>query len=94
VNDRLSDDSQLDASDITVSVKDGEATLSGTVQSKFAKRRAEDCADAVSGVRHVQNNLRVATGSDRTGDSNLSKGLSGSAVPSSAGTGGKGSTTA
>jgi hypothetical protein len=36
-------------------------TLNGTVTSRFAKRRAEDCADDVSGVGHVQNNLRVNT---------------------------------
>jgi osmotically-inducible protein OsmY len=34
-------------------------TLSGTVTSRMAKRRAEDLADSVSGVEHVQNNLRV-----------------------------------
>ena len=60
VNDRLSDDGSIDASDISVTIQDGEVTLTGTVQSKFAKRRAEDCTDAVSGVQHVQNNLRVA----------------------------------
>ena len=61
INDRLSDDTSVDASDISVSVNEGEATLSGTVTSKHAKRCAEDCADAVSGVKHVQNNLRVAS---------------------------------
>ena len=37
----------------------GEVTLSGTVNSRLEKRRAEDVADDVSGVKHVQNNLRV-----------------------------------
>lgn len=60
VNDRLTDDPDVDASDIAVAVKDGEVTLSGHVQSRWAKRAAEDCADAVSGVTHVQNNLRVS----------------------------------
>lgn len=59
VNDRLTDDDTLDASEITVQVKDREVTLDGTVTSRYAKRRAEDCADNVSGVTHVQNNLRV-----------------------------------
>jgi hypothetical protein len=59
INDRLTDDPYVDASDIEVSVKDGEATLSGFVTRKEDKRRAEDIADAVSGVKHVQNNLRV-----------------------------------
>ncbi|HEX2593079.1 MAG TPA: BON domain-containing protein [Rhizomicrobium sp.] len=59
VNDRLTDDHDLDASAITVQVKDGEVTLNGHVDSKFAKRRAEDIADMVPGASHVQNNLRV-----------------------------------
>ncbi|MHC2491779.1 osmotically-inducible protein OsmY [Sinorhizobium meliloti] len=59
VSDRLSDEGMLDASDIAVSVTNGEVQLSGLVDSKWAKRRAEDCAEAVSGVKHVQNNLRI-----------------------------------
>ena len=59
VCDRLSDDHNVDASEIDVSVSDREVTLSGEVESKQAKRYAEDCADSVSGVEHVQNNLRV-----------------------------------
>lgn len=59
VNDRLTDDPYLDASDIEVSVKDGEVTLSGLVAQREDKRRAEDLAELVSGVTNVQNNLRV-----------------------------------
>lgn len=59
VCDRLSDDHDVDASNIDVSVSDREVTLSGEVDSKQAKRYAEDCADGCSGVEHVQNNLRV-----------------------------------
>jgi osmotically-inducible protein OsmY len=59
VNDRLTDDSWIDASDIEVAVRNCEVTLSGTVDSRMAKRRAEDIADDISGVKHVQNNLRV-----------------------------------
>lgn len=58
-NERLMHDSSLDASKITVSCKDNEITLDGTVDSRSAKRRAEDIVDNVSGVKHVQNNLRV-----------------------------------
>ncbi|HEY2051837.1 MAG TPA: BON domain-containing protein [Caulobacteraceae bacterium] len=61
VNDRLSDDSWLDATNIEVQVKDCEVTLSGTVHDRHDKRHAEDLADRVSGVRHVQNNLRLKT---------------------------------
>ncbi len=59
VSDALSDDPSVDASDISVSVSGSEVTLTGTVSTRMAKRRAEDCADRVSGVKHVQNNLRV-----------------------------------
>lgn len=59
VSDRLSDAPDVNASDIEVSVEGAEVTLSGTVDSRRAKRRAEDLADDVSGVKHVQNNLRV-----------------------------------
>lgn len=58
-NDNLTHDRWIDASNITVSVMNGEITLDGTVHSRVAKRRAEDCVDGISGVRHVQNNLRV-----------------------------------
>jgi osmotically-inducible protein OsmY len=59
VNDRLSDDSWLDATSIEVQVQNGEVTLIGTVHDRNDKRRAEDVAERVSGVQHVQNNLRV-----------------------------------
>ena len=58
-NDRLTEDYRVDASHITVSVSNGELTLNGTVTDRAAKRRAEDCVENISGVKHVQNNLRV-----------------------------------
>lgn len=61
INDRLTDDPWLDASDIEVSVANGDVTLTGEVSSRSDKRRAEDCAEMVSGVANVQNNLRVRT---------------------------------
>lgn len=61
INDRLSDDVFIDASEIEVSVNQGEVTLTGTVNEKRAKRRAEDIADGVSGVRNVENRIRVVT---------------------------------
>jgi len=59
INDRLTDNDWLDASDVEVTVVSGEATLSGTVDSRYSKRLAEDIAESVTGVSHVQNNLRV-----------------------------------
>jgi hypothetical protein len=59
VNERLADDGWLDASDIRVKVQKGEVTLGGLVGSREDKRRAEHICDAVYGVKHTQNNLRV-----------------------------------
>lgn len=58
VNDRLSE-GYLDATEIEVSVAEGEVTLSGTVNSRSDKRRAEDIAEDVRGVKNVENRLRV-----------------------------------
>jgi len=59
VCERLTRHGELDASSISVRVEDGEVILEGTVESRIAKRMAEDAAESVSGVRDVQNRLRV-----------------------------------
>ena len=59
INDRLTEHAYLDASDIEASVKDGEVTLMGKVFDRTDKRLAEDIVESVSGVKHVQNNLRT-----------------------------------
>ena len=67
--DRLTDDRGVDARNIDVSVDDGEITLNGTVNTLWEKRRAEDSIYNVSGVKHVQNNLRLAETEMRAGTS-------------------------
>ena len=63
-----------------------EVTLAGTVSRREDKRRAEDIAEAVSGVTHVQNNLRVqGQGSTSLGGGS---GLGTSGMSGSSGTGG------
>jgi len=59
INDRLSDDHHVDASEIDVQVSNGEVTLTGTVEDRQSRRRAEDIAESVSGVSYVQNNIRT-----------------------------------
>lgn len=59
VCDRLFIDDRLDASEIEVNVDNNEVVLSGTVTSKEAKRRAEDLAESIPGVRNVENRIRV-----------------------------------
>lgn len=65
LNDRLTDDPYIDASDIDIAVANGEVTLSGAVDHRSVRRRAEDLAESISGVTHVQNNLRVRQGTGR-----------------------------
>ncbi|HEU4579184.1 MAG TPA: BON domain-containing protein [Polyangiaceae bacterium] len=62
VCDRLSDDDELDASDITVTVSNGEVRLEGTVLDRQSRHRAEDLAESVSGVQDISNNLRARKG--------------------------------
>ncbi|MGN6184992.1 MAG: BON domain-containing protein [Thermoanaerobaculia bacterium] len=59
VSERLSDHHDIDASDIEVTVSNGEVTLQGTVDDRRTKRLAEDVVESVSGVRDVHNQLRV-----------------------------------
>lgn len=85
VCDRLCDDPRVDASNIEVSVANGEVTLSGTVDARDVKHRAEDCAEDVSGVKNVQNNLRVqmqgaGLGSSTTGASSMAAGSTGAST--------------
>ena len=58
VNDRLSE-GYLDATEVEVSVSGGEVVLSGTVDRRADKLRAEAIAENVSGVLNVENRLRV-----------------------------------
>jgi osmotically-inducible protein OsmY len=75
VCDRLCDESNVDASEIEIQVAKGEVTLSGSVSSRDQRRAAEDCVENISGVKHVQNNLRVQDkgSSDQSGSSSAQK---------------------
>ncbi len=57
--ERMTRHGQLDASNITVEVKNGEVTLDGSVTGRWAKRLAEDISDSVYGVNDVHNLLRL-----------------------------------
>lgn len=59
VNEQLTRDPEVDASDIEVRVESGIVTLSGTVDDRQSKRVAEDIANDVWGVKDVQNQIRV-----------------------------------
>jgi hypothetical protein len=59
INDRLTAHGLVDATDVECRVVDGEVTLTGYVDSRAAKRAAEDVADDLYGVREVHNHLRI-----------------------------------
>ena len=59
LNDRLTAHGLIDATDVECHVQGGEVTLTGFVDSRAAKRAAEDLAEDVHGVREVHNQLRI-----------------------------------
>jgi hypothetical protein len=59
VCERICMHGELDASDLSIEVQDGEVYLTGTVQDRYEKRLAEDIAESVPGVHDVHNRLRV-----------------------------------
>ena len=56
---RLTEDDAVDASDVNVEVREREVILSGTVGDRASRRRVEVIAENVSGVTHVENQIRV-----------------------------------
>jgi hypothetical protein len=67
ISDRLTAHGEIDASDIEVRIQAAEVTLIGFVDSRAAKRVAEDIAEDVPGVREVHNQLRVRSHADDAG---------------------------
>lgn len=63
INDRLTAHGLIDATDIECRAANGEVTLTGFVDSRAAKRAAEDVAEDVHGVRQVHNQLRIRSSS-------------------------------
>jgi hypothetical protein len=61
VCEALTRNGMVDATDVEVTVDDGEVTLSGTVDTRYQKRVADDIAASVRGVHDVHNRLRVIT---------------------------------
>lgn len=59
VCDRLSWNDEVDATDITVRVDQGEVTLEGSVETRHMKRLAADITEDVPGVLDVHNTIRV-----------------------------------
>jgi len=59
VCERLTQHPEVNAEEIEIQVKNGEVTLTGTVERREEKRMAEDAAESVPGVKDVHNQLRA-----------------------------------
>jgi osmotically-inducible protein OsmY len=59
VNEALYHDRRVDAREVMVEVRNGEVTLTGTVNDREMKQRTEECVWQVHGVRQVNDMLRV-----------------------------------
>jgi osmotically-inducible protein OsmY len=67
VKQQLVEEDNVNAASVNVTTFRGVVQLSGFVESEEAKRRAENAANDVEGVRSVQNDLRIApAGSGKT----------------------------
>jgi hypothetical protein len=59
VCERLTEHPSIDASDVEVSVSEGDVTLTGHVESRAVKHLSESMVETVPGVKEVHNQLRV-----------------------------------
>jgi osmotically-inducible protein OsmY len=59
INEKLTRDHLVDATWISVETKSGDVILNGNVTDRESKRRAEEIAESCSGVKDVQNQLRI-----------------------------------
>jgi osmotically-inducible protein OsmY len=80
INERLTDDYAIDAGDISVEVRNGTVTLTGSVDERWMKHHVEDLVDRCSGVQDIENRLTVrrnASAGSGTSGSPLGTGSSG-----------------
>ena len=87
ISERLWDADDVDASDVTVEVKDGEVTLRGNVDRRSVKHRIEDIADACSGVRDIHNEIRVQPRNEWPYDKGVAPGTTDNSAANPRGTG-------
>jgi osmotically-inducible protein OsmY len=74
VCEALTEDHNVDATHIDVTVRNGEVILAGTVEDRMQKRMAEDTVEQIAGVKDVQNQIRVASEKTRQASSNGTSG--------------------
>jgi len=83
--ERLMQNHQIDAGEITVQVQNGKVSLEGTVPERRMKHSIEDLVDQCMGVKDIDNRLRVSRGEE---DAQQGTRKAGSASSSAAGNSG------
>ena len=83
--ERLMDDPNIDASEITVEVRNLEVTLEGTVDDRREKYEIEEFVERCGGVKDVKNQLRVRARGSESGDDRSSTSSSPNAAAPQAG---------
>ena len=74
--ERLMNADYIDASDVSVEVKDGKVTLEGTVSQRRMKHAIEDLVDDCIGVKDIDNKVRVSDGEESRPETKTSIGSS------------------
>ena len=69
ISSRLTQHGQIDASDIEITLDNGEVLLEGTVADDETKRLVEEALESISGVTSVQNMLQVQASQSSIGQS-------------------------
>lgn len=59
ISERLWRTEYIDSSEVTIAVKDGAVTLTGTVPERWMRHEIENIADSCMGVQDIENNIRV-----------------------------------
>ncbi|HEY3520391.1 MAG TPA: BON domain-containing protein [Rhodanobacteraceae bacterium] len=88
ISERLWDADDVDASDVSVEVRDGVVSLRGNVEQRRIKHRIEDIADSCGGVRDIRNDIRVQSRSDWPYDKQVAPGSLQGASPATEQAGG------
>lgn len=95
--ERLTDDPNIDASEVTIEVAGQSVKLTGTIDDRRAKYEIEEMVERIGGVKDIDNQLRVQSSQSRGGAEGSSNSASFSGGKStdnkSSATSGTGSTT-
>jgi len=65
--ERLWRSDNVDSSEVTITVKEGEVTLSGTVPERWMRHEIENIVDDSMGVKDIDNGIRIQRQTDETG---------------------------